>query len=175
MVRYAYVKLKGVSGLELYIQQRVFSLGDKYDVYNEQQEPVYHVQGEFFSWGAKIHLYDLDGNELYYIRQKLLAFLPEYAVYQGDAFCARIKKEFSFLHPRLTVESGFGNFEITGNILDMDYEILRDGETMGEIHKKWLSWGDAYLLSIRDYKDAAFLTALAIAVDNCLHNDSKKH
>lgn len=174
MVRYVHTNSKGVSGLELYIQQRVFSLGDKYDIYNEQQAPVYHVQGELFSWGAKIHLYDLDGNELYYIRQKLLTFLPEYAVYQGDSFCARIKKELSFLHPRLSVESGFGDFEITGNFVDMDYEIRHDGESMGEIHKKWLSWGDAYLLSVQNSKDAAFFTALAIAVDNCLHNDAKR-
>lgn len=160
-----------MSALELYIRQRVFSLGDKYDVYNEQQEPVYHVQGELFSWGAKIHLYDLSGRELYFIRRKLLAFLPEYAVFQGDTFCARIKKELSFLTPRLGVESSFGSFEITGNFLDMDYEIRKDGTPLGELHKKWLSWGDTYLLSIRDDKDAAFFTALAIAVDNCLHND----
>ena len=161
--------------MELFIRQRVFSLGDKYDVYDERQEPVYHVQGELFSWGAKIHLYDLGGSELFDIRQKLLAFLPEYAVFQGENFCARIKKELSFFHPRLSVESSFGDFEITGNFMDMDYEITRDGIPMGEIHKKWLSWGDTYLLSIRDDKDAAFFTALAIAIDNCLHNDAHNH
>lgn len=160
--------------MELYIKQRVFSIGDKYDVYNEQQEPVYHVQGELFTWGAKIHLYDLSDRELYFIRRKLLAFLPEYAVFQGDTFCARIKKELSFLTPRLTVESSFGNLVIAGNFMDMDYEITRDGVPLGEIHKKWLSWGDTYLLSIRDDRDAAFFTALAIAVDNCLHNDRNR-
>lgn len=157
--------------MELYIKQRVFSIGDKYDVYNEQQEPVYHVQGEVFTWGAKIHLYDLAGREMYFIRRKLLSFLPEYAVFQGDIFCARIKKELSFLSPRLSVESSLGHFDVVGNFVDMDYEITRDGTPLGEIHKKWLSWGDTYLLSIRNNKDAAFFTALAIAVDNCLHND----
>jgi uncharacterized protein YxjI len=126
---------KGALALELFIRQRVFSLGDKYDVYDERQEPVYHVQGELFSWGAKIHLYDLGGSELFYIRQKLLAFLPEYAVFQGENFCARIKKELSFFHPRLSVESSFGDFEITDNFMDMDYEITRDRIPMGEIHK----------------------------------------
>lgn len=155
------------------MKQRVFSLGDKYDVYDEHQEPIYHVQGEIFSWGAKIHLYDLSGKELYYIKQKVLTFLPEYAVFQGESLCARIQKEFTFFRPRLNVESVDGDFEIEGNFWDMDYEIRKNGEMMGEIHKEWLSWGDTYSISVREPKDAAFFTALTIAIDNCLHNGDK--
>lgn len=153
----------------------MFSLGDKYDVYDEYQQPVFHIEGEIFTWGAKIHLYDLSGRELYYIQQKVFAFLPEYAIFEDETFCARIKKEFTFLRPRLTVESAYGSFDISGEFWNMDYVISRDGQAMGEIHKKWLSWGDTYLLSIYDPKDAAFFTALAIAVDNCLHNDRNNH
>ncbi len=157
--------------MELYIRQRVFTIGDKYDVYDEYERPVFHVEGEIFTWGAKIHLYDLAGNELYFIQQKVFAFLPEYSVFQGEALCARIKREFTFLRPRLNVESASGSFEISGEFMSMDFVISRNGQPMGEIHKKWLSWGDTYLLSIYDDKDAAFFTALAIAVDNCLHNE----
>jgi uncharacterized protein YxjI len=157
--------------MELYIKQRVFSLGDKYDVFNEMQQPVFHVQGEIFSWGAKIHLYDMMGNELFYIKQKVFAFLPEYSVFQGETQCARIKKEFTFFKPKLNVESSFGNYQISGEFMNMDYVISRDGTAIGEIHKKWLSWGDTYLLLIYNPADAPFFTALAIAVDNCLHND----
>jgi len=156
--------------MELYIKQKVFSLGDKYDVYNAQHEPVYHVHGELFSWGAKIHLYDLGGNELYYIKQKVFALLPEYTIFQGDTQCARIKQQFSLLHPKLSVESSIGDFEINGNFVDMDYTVSRNGERIGEIHKKWLSWGDTYLLSVSDPKEAAFFTALTITIDSCLHN-----
>ncbi len=161
--------------MELYIKQRVFSIGDKYDVYDERQQPVFHVQGEIFTWGAKIHLYDMAGNELYFIQQKVFAFLPEYSVFQGENLCARIKREFTLLRPRLNVESAFGNFQISGEFWNMDYYISRDGQPMGEIHKKWLSWGDTYFLSIYDEKDAAFFTALTIAIDNCLHNDRNRH
>ena len=63
--------------MNLYIKQKIFSLKDKYNVCNELGEPVYSVEGELFSWGAKIHLYDLNGGELYYIRQKVLTFLPD--------------------------------------------------------------------------------------------------
>jgi uncharacterized protein YxjI len=113
----------------------------------------------------------MGGNELYYVRQKVFAFMPEYAVYHGETFRARIKKQLTFLRPKLNVESDSGYYEITGNFMDMDFQKLRDSQALGEIHKKWLSWGDTYQLIIYDPKDAAFFTALAIAVDNCLHNE----
>ena len=160
--------------LNLYIKQKIFSLVDKYSVYNEFGEPVYNVQGELFSWGAKIHLYDLNGTELYYIKQKVLTFLPEYEIYKGESFCARVKKEFTFFNPRLNVQSSFGDFEIQGSFWEMDFDIQCNGQSLGEIHKEWLTWGDTYCLSIVDPGNAAFFTSLVIAIDNCLHNGSKK-
>lgn len=160
--------------MNLYIKQRIFSLKDKYNVYYESGEPVYSVEGELFSWGAKIHLYDLNGSELYYIKQKVLTFLPEYEIYTGDSFCARVKKELSFFTPRLNVQSSYGDFEIVGSFMEMDFDIQRDGQIFGQIHKQWLSWGDTYCLTVEKPADAAFFTSLVIAIDNCLHNDSNK-
>jgi uncharacterized protein YxjI len=57
----------------------------------------------------------------------------------------------------------------------MDYVISRNCQVIGEIHKKWLSWGDTYLLLIYNPADAPFFTALAIAVDNCLHNENNNN
>lgn len=166
---------KRVGFLNLFIKQKVFSLTDKYNVYNESGEPVYQVEGEFLSLGAKIHLCDLNGTELYYIRQKLFKFLPEYEIYQGETFCARMKKELSFFHPVLSVESSWGELAIEGSFLEMDFSIFCNGQSLGEIHKQWLTWGDTYCLSIADPRNAAFFTSLVIAVDNCLHNDSGSH
>ena len=61
---------------KLYIKQKVFSFGDKYNIYNENGQAVFSVQGEVFTFGAKIHMYDTTGNEVYYIEQKLFRFLP---------------------------------------------------------------------------------------------------
>ncbi|MBW7573937.1 LURP-one-related/scramblase family protein [Caproiciproducens faecalis] len=160
--------------MNLYIKQKIFSLRDKYNVYDELGDPVYAVEGELFTWGAKIHLCDLMGNELYYIQQKLFKFLPEYEIYTGNQFCARIKKEFTFFTPRLNVQSSYGDFEITGSFMEMDFIIQRNGQVFGEIHKKWLSWADTYCLTVTNPEDAAFFTSLVIAIDNCMHNESNK-
>lgn len=157
--------------MQLYIRQKVFSLTDTYNILNDHEEPVFRVQQEFLSWGAKLHIEDMYGRERYMIKQKVLAFLPEYEIYQDEMLCARIIKRFSFLKPRLHVEGMHGELEIHGDFWNMEFNILREGQMLGSIRKKWLSWGDSYLLDIADGQDEAFFCALVIAIDHCLHNE----
>lgn len=160
--------------MRLYIQQKVFSLRDTYYIYDVYQQPVFEVQGQIFSFGAKLHLYNMQGEELFFIKQRLLAFLPSYEIYQGNFLCADIKKEMTFFKPQLTVTSGYGDFTLQGDFMDMRFDIVRDGVLMGSICKQWLSWGDTYELDVVDGQDIAFFCTLVIAIDNCLHNGQNK-
>lgn len=160
--------------IRLYIKQKVFSIGDSYNVVNESGQPIFTVQSEVFTFGAKIHLYDMTGYELFFIEQKLFKFLPEYHIYAGDNNCAIVKKEFAFFTPKLNITSQFGDYTFEGNFLAMDFAILNNGNLVGELHKKWLSFGDAYELTIYDENNAPFFCALAIAIDHCLHNENRR-
>ncbi len=156
----------------LYIRQKVFSIGNRYNIVNEAGQPVFTVESEIFTFGAKIHLYDTTGTELYFIQQKLFKFLPEYHIYNGDMLCAIIKKEFSFLRPKLNITSQFGDYTFEGNLFAMDFAILNNGIMIGELHKKWLSFGDSYELTIQDDNNTPLFCALTIAIDHCLHNEN---
>lgn len=159
---------------KLYIKQKVFSIGDRYNIFNEAGQPIFTVQGEIFTFGAKIHLYDATGAELYFIEQKLFRFLPEYHVYSGNTLSAIIKKDFSFFSPRLSIQSQFGDFSLVGNLFGMDFSIIRDGIVIGELHKAWLSWGDSYELIVNEDDNIPLFCALSIAIDHCIHNESKR-
>jgi uncharacterized protein YxjI len=159
--------------MKLYIKQRIFSLGDKYDVYDAEENVVFDVESEIFTIGAKLHLYDTQGNELYYIKKRITFLLAQYEIYQQDNLCAVINQEFSLFRSKLNVESSLGDFNINGEFMNLDYEITRNGQYFGSIHKKWLSWGDSYELDIPNQNNAAFFCALVIAIDNCLHNENK--
>jgi len=160
--------------VKLYIKQKVFSIGDKYNIFNEEGQTVFTVQSEIFTFGAKIHLYDATGSEVYYIEQKLFRFLPEYHIYSGNTLCAIIKKEFTFFTPRLTITSQFGDYTFEGNLFGMDFTILCNGMVIGELHKAWLSWGDSYELIVNTDDDVPLFCALAIAIDNCIHNENRR-
>ena len=157
----------------LYIKQKVFSLTDSYNVYDENLEPVYRVESEFLSLLSKIHLYDMHDNELFFIKKNFTFMFAEYEIYNGELLCAKVKQEFSFLRPRLSVTSTYGDFDIQGEFFDMDFNVICNGELLGRISKEWLSLGDSYRLEVANQKDAAFFTALVIAIDNCLHNGKK--
>ena len=160
--------------IKLYIKQKVFPIGDKYSIFNEEQQPVFSVSSEIFTFGAKIHLYDVAGLELFFIQQKLFKFLPEYHIYNGDSLRAIIKKEFSFFRPKLNITSQYGYFTFEGEIFAMDFAIYNNGKIVGELRKKWLSFGDSYELTIYDDNNAAFFCAIAVAIDHCLHNENNR-
>lgn len=158
--------------MKLYINQRVFSIGDKYDVYNEDNETVLQVEGEIFTIGAKIHILDTFGNEVYYIRQKIKLFLAEYEIYSGDSLLANVIQEFSFFNKNINIESVYGSYRIEGDLFGMDFDIIKDGKLFGSVSKKWFSFGDSYELYIPDDAEYSFFAALVIAIDNCIHNES---
>lgn len=158
--------------MKLYIKQRIFSIGDKYDIYDAQENVVFDVKSELFTIGAKLHLYNTEGRELYYIKRKITFFLARYEIYQEDNLCATVSQEFALFKSKLNVESSFGEFRIEGDFFSMDYVIYRNGGYFGSVHKKWLSWGDSYELDIPEEENAGFFCALVIAIDNCLHNEN---
>lgn len=158
--------------MKLYIKQRIFSIGDKYNIYNQNEELVYHVQSQFFSIGAKMFLKDRGERELYFIKQKLTLFLNKYEIYKGNKRCATIEQKLSFLKSRLTIQTDEGSFDVEGNLWDMDYEIRKNGKYFGAVHKAWLAWGDSYELDIAEGDDPAFFAAVVVAIDHCLHNEN---
>lgn len=157
--------------MELYIKQRVFTVGAKYDVVDSNSNPVFYVQGKAFTFGAKITLFDNNDNELFYIKQNVFRLLPEYEIYSGDTLFAIVKKKPTFFRPSITVTGINSQIDIDGDFWAMDFSILKDGSLIGHLSKEWFTFGDAYSLNIPNASDAAFFTALVITVDTCLHNN----
>jgi uncharacterized protein YxjI len=158
--------------MKYYIKQRVFTIGDKYDIYDAYQTPLFHVQGEIFTIGSKLHIYDSVGKELYYIKRRIFTFLPKYEIYQDDRLIANASKQFTFFVSRINIESDLGDFEIHGDFMAHEYSIYKDSQLVTTIHKKWFSWGDSYEIDILDEPNASFYLALVITIDNCMHNES---
>jgi len=158
--------------MKLYIKQRVFSLTDRYDIYDEYGNPYFHVTSEFLTLTAKLHLCDLAGNELYFINRRLTFLLAKYEIYRQRTLCAEIQQQMSWFKSRLSVQSPYGQMEIRGDFWDMQYAIYCNSVFVGSVGKKWLSWGDSYELEIADGAEPGFFCALVLAIDNCIHNEN---
>ena len=149
--------------MKLYIKEKVFSWGDKFTVKDAYGEDKYIVEGDVFTFGKKLHVYDRAGREVAFIKQEVWSFLPRYYVFCGDRKIAEIKKEFTFLFPRYTIE-GLG-WEIDGSFMAHDYQITKRDRKIVTISKEWMTWGDSYELDIADPADELVALAVVIAID----------
>ena len=149
--------------MKLYIKEKIFTWGDKFTVKDECGNDKYIVEGEVFTWGKKLHVYGMDGNEVAFIKQEVWSFLPTYYVFCGDRQVAEIRKEFSFLFPRYSIE-GLG-WDIEGHFMAHDYEITKAGRSIVTISKEWMTWGDSYELDIADPADEIVALAVVLTID----------
>ena len=156
--------------MKLYIKEKVFSWGDKFTVKDEYGYDKYVVEGEVFSWGKKLHIYDMTGREVAFIKQEVWSFLPRFYVFCGGQQVAEIKKEFTFLFPKYSIE-GLG-WEIDGSFLAHEYEITKGGRTIVTISKEWMTWGDSYELNIANPADEILALAVVIAIDCVMESGS---
>ena len=156
--------------MKRYIKEKVFSWGDKFTVKDEQGHDKYVVEGEVFSWGKKLHIYDMTGREVAFIKQEVWSFLPRYYVFCGGQQVAEIKKEFTFLFPKYSIE-GLG-WEIDGSFLAHEYEITKGGRSIVTISKEWMTWGDSYELNIANPADEILALAVVITIDCVMESGS---
>lgn len=56
------------------MKQKLFSLGGTFYIKNERDQDIFLVEGASFSFGHQLTFRDMSGNELAFIRQKLLSW-----------------------------------------------------------------------------------------------------
>lgn len=149
--------------MNLYIKERVFTWGDKFDVCDREGRMKYYVEGEVFSWGKKLHVYDPYNREVAFIKQELFTFLPCYTVFVGGREVAQIRKQFSLFFPKYYVDGL--NWDVDGSFWEHNYRITKNGRTVVSIEKEWLTWGDTYELSIADDADEIVALAVVLTID----------
>ena len=57
-----------------------------------------------------------------------------------------------------------------GNIVDHEYEIERDGDTVATVSKRWFRVRDTYGIEIEPGQDDAMILAIAVCVDAMSHD-----
>ena len=159
--------------MKLLIEEHVFTWSDRFTVTDEAGHDRYYVQGELFSWGKKLHVTTTDGREVAYIEQQLFTFRPRYAVYVDGELIGEVVREFSLFTPRYTVESADGaDWDVEGAFLVHDYTVYRGDEPIVTIQKEWFTWGDCYVLDIRDPADEIPALALVLAMDCAMEQNN---
>ena len=92
--------------MKLYIKQHFLTLFgcDSFDVFDENGDTVYTVQGEF-SIGKCLNIYDASEQFLGTVKRRLLTWLPQFEIYLGEEYLGVIQKEFSLFTPSFSISA----------------------------------------------------------------------
>ncbi|KOF09759.1 hypothetical protein AC739_13470 [Planococcus glaciei] len=153
---------------QFYIKQKVFSLSGKFTVKDQQEQDVYYVEGSFMQIPKTFSILNTKRDEVALITKKTFSFLPTFFVEVNGREALTIKKEFTFLKARYTIEGA--GLDVQGNWWDMDFQILQNGEVVGQVSKEWFTWGDSYKVQVLDEEMEAVVIALVVAID-CVKSD----
>lgn len=158
--------------MKLYMKQKIFSWADTFGIFDGEKNRRYTVKGEIIALGKKLHLYDEQGNELAYVKEKIVSLLPEYIIYIRGQKTAKIVKDITLFRPKYTVKEL--DWKVKGDILDHEYEIRRKKEVIAAVSKKWFAIGDTYEIDINDSADELTVLATVLAIDACIEKEREK-
>ena len=148
--------------MKLRFKQRFFSWFDSYDIYDEDGNTVYTVEGKL-SWGHRLQIYDAVGNPVGLLQQRVLTFLPKFELYIGERLVGTLQKEFTFLRPRFQLDCN--GWTVEGNFFEWDYTI-QDGEReVMTLSKELWNWTDTYTMDIARPEDALYCLMIVLAID----------
>ncbi|MBQ8857076.1 MAG: LURP-one-related family protein [Lachnospiraceae bacterium] len=156
--------------MKLLFKQRFFSWFDSYDIYDENGNTVYTVEGQL-AWGHCMKIFDARGYELGMIQEKLFTFLPKFEIYLDGSYAGCISKEFTFFKPVFDID--YNGWHIEGDFFEWDYNILDStGGCIATVSKELFKWTDTYVINVNDPQDAlgALLLVLAIDAEKCSRN-----
>lgn len=151
-----------------YLKQKIMSMRGRFNVFDELQQEVYTIEGSFMQVPKTFTIRDSKRNERALITKKILSWLPTFYVEVEGRNIFTIKKEFTFFKAKYSV-IGEG-IEVSGNVWDMEFDIVKDGETIGRVSKEWLTWGDTYHIQVFEEKWELIIISLVVAID-CVKAD----
>lgn len=159
------------------MKQKLLSWGDDFHVRDEQGRDVFYVDGKGFSLGNQLAFKDMQGRELAFIKQKLLAWGPTYEIHRDGTLAATVKKDlFGFFHHRFTVDvPGPDDLEAEGDFMDHEYTFTRGGRVVATVSMRWFSFSDTYGIDIADGEDPVLILASAVVIDQICHADEGSH
>ena len=149
--------------MKLIFKQRLLSVLDSYDIYDEFGNTEYIVKGEI-GLSHRFRIYNNRNIELAYIKQSLFKIFPEFKMQITGNYVGCVKKRFSLLKPIFTVKCK--GLYIEGDIFELNYKIKDNcNHVIASINKKLFSFSDKYVLNVKNREDVLHALVIVLSID----------
>jgi uncharacterized protein YxjI len=155
------------------VKEKLFSIGDDFWITDEEGDRAFLVDGKVLRLRQTLEIQDPDGRVLVTVRKKLIAMHESMEIEEDGALAATVRKALiSPLRHRSTVELADGSqLDVTGSILDKEFEITAGGEVLARISRAWFRIRDTYGVEVAPGQDDVLFLAIAVALDRIQHDD----
>jgi uncharacterized protein YxjI len=149
------------------IREKIFDLGDDFDITDESGRLVYHVDGKVLSVRDRLIIEDPSGREVASVHRQLIALRRTYTITIGGEEAAEVRKNlFTPFRDKYTIDiPGPQDLEMRGDLLDHEYTIERDGREVATVSKRWFSIRDTYAVKVNEGEEDLLILAAVLALD----------
>lgn len=153
---------KGIR-MRLYIKNKVFSRGGKIDVFDENGVSLFYTEREKSAFGAKLRIFYSSGVECLQIKERAMAFMPEYRISMDDKVVATVKRKFSITRSKYFVkESGW---IIEGDFTKHNFTVSDGGNIVARVCERRLSWGDTFEIDVTNDDEKQLVLAIVVIIN----------
>lgn len=155
--------------ISLYMEQKLFSLKPRFDVFDQEKNVVFHVEGELTSHSFSVQQ---SGREFLKLKRKVAKILDEYVLMRNGDTIAELKKKFRLINPEVSGTVNGAELRIVGDLMGIDYDIKIGGRTVAHVDQDKAHWSDCYRIRIKDENVQDIVIALAIICDRVSDKES---
>ena len=149
------------------MREKLFAIGDDFWIETEGGERAFRVDGKALRLRDTFILKDAAGEDLFKAQAKKLHIHDTMEIEANGDTVATIKKALvNPLRDRFSIELADGTeLKAKGNIVDHEYKIERDGDTVAEVSKRWFRVRETYGIEIAPGQDDALILAVSACID----------
>src|SRR5437763_16788278 len=126
------------AGERFVMREKLLAIGDDFWIENDQGERAYRVDGKALRLRQTFVLEDASGDEVARIQERKLSIRDKIVIERGGDTAATVHKALIGIRDRFAIDIEHGtDMKARGNVVDHEYEIERDGDTVPTISKKW--------------------------------------
>lgn len=165
-----------------YINQKIFTISDKYYIYDINMQPFFEVRsnklaslwdnflGNIISIGHQLTITEMTGNPLLTIKKKVGFFGQDYEIYDQNEKISSIHTHLKTIKPKISIQLNETNYSLKGDILGNKFSIYQNEIEVAKITKKRLDYKDRYKIDIFDETHELLFLCTVIILDNSYHN-----
>jgi uncharacterized protein YxjI len=152
-------------GKRFQMREKLLSIGDDYWIEDESGNRAYKVDGKALRVRDTFVLRDASGEAAAKIQERKLRVRDSMKIERaaGDAV---VHKALVGIRDRFRIEvDGGPDLTAHGNLVDHEYEIESEGDTVATVSKKWFRVRESYGVEIQPGHDEVLLLAITVCID----------